>query len=338
MADGGEGTMDTLVKALHGEWKECEVCGPLRENVRALYGLLPGNKAVIEMAQASGLPLIPNKLRNAAKTTSFGTGMLIRDALDMGIRDITIAIGGSATNDGGIGAMQALGIKFLDEYGNNVEGCGESLGKIRNIDISDLHKAVVDTKFTVICDVTNTLLGKNGATYVFGPQKVADEETLKKLEIGMVNYSDVTKTILGKDFCEIPGSGAAGGLGFALMAFLGAELMSGIDTVLDLLDFEEKLKGVNLVITGEGRMDGQSCLGKVPSGVGKRCKKVGIPDVAVVGGLMPDYESIYECGIESVITTINCEMDLEYALAHSKALYLDAAKKLLRMIKYGINI
>ena len=292
-------------------------------------------KAIIEMAEASGLPLVPSDKRNPQKTTSYGTGMLIRDALENGITDITIAIGGSATNDGGMGAMQALGIKFLDENNNKLTGCGENLSKVKNIDLDNLHHAVAKTNFTVMCDVTNPLLGNQGATYTFGRQKGADDTMLAELEYGMSIYANKIKSIIGKDISGKEGSGAAGGLGFALMAFLGAKLQSGIDVVLDLLDFDKKLKDVDLVITGEGRMDNQSAFGKVPSGIGKRCKKMGVPAVAIVGGLLSGYESIYNCGIESVTTTINGAMTIDEALANSEDLYLDAARRLLRMIRCG---
>lgn len=335
VADGGEGTMDSLVNSLGGTWKTVDVLGPLQENIKARYGILPEGKAIIEMAEASGLPLVPSDKRNPQKTTSYGTGMLIRDALENGITDITIAIGGSATNDGGMGAMQALGIKFLDENNNELTGCGENLSKVKNIDLDNLHHAVAKTNFTVMCDVTNPLLGNQGATYTFGHQKGADDTMLAELEYGMSIYANKIKSIIGKDISGKEGSGAAGGLGFALMAFLGAKLQSGIDVVLDLLDFDKKLKDVDLVITGEGRMDNQSAFGKVPSGIGKRCKKMGVPAVAIVGGLLSGYESIYSCGIESVITTINGAMTIDEALANSEDLYLDAARRLLRMIRCG---
>lgn len=199
IADGGEGTMETLVKAMNGKYKHCLVKGPLGDNVKASYGILTENRAIIEMAQASGLTLISENQKNAEETTSFGTGMLICDALNEGIRDITIAIGGSASNDGGIGCMKALGAKFLDEEGNDIQGIGKFLGEIREIDLSDLHPAVNETKFTVMCDVVNPLLGEYGATYTFGSQKGADEEMLKRLEAGMKNYSEVTMKVTGKD-------------------------------------------------------------------------------------------------------------------------------------------
>lgn len=338
VADGGEGTMETVVHALDGTWKTVSVLDPLGNPINARYGLLPEQKAIIEMAEASGLPLVPISQRNAAKTSSFGTGMLICDALNAGIRDITIAIGGSATNDGGMGAMQALGISFLDKNEQEISGCGQNLALVSRVDISKLHPAAAQARFTVMCDVTNPLLGTNGATYTFGRQKGADDAMLAQLEQGMTQYAHAVQTSLGCDNSAAPGAGAAGGLGFALMTFLHAHPQPGIEAVLDLLNFDRALDGVDLVITGEGRMDWQSALGKVPSGVAKRCKKAGIPVVAIVGGLLDGYEAIYDCGIDSVITTINGAMSIQDAIANSQSLYLDAARRLMRMIRCGMFI
>lgn len=338
VADGGEGTMDVVVNELNGKFKEIPVKGPLFEDTVAAYGTLPNNRAIIEMAAASGLPMVPNEKRNPLYTTTYGTGQLIKDALESGIRKITIAIGGSATNDGGMGALTALGVKFLDSNGNELDGCGENLEKVCKIDISGMHPAVKETQFDVMCDITNPLLGEKGASYVFGPQKGADELMVKRLDGGMKNFADITASTIGEDYRNMEGAGAAGGLGFALKAFLGGELKPGIEAVLDLLDFDSHLKDVDLVITGEGRMDSQSAYGKVASGVGKRCKKAGVLAVAIVGGVMDGYEEIYNCGISSVITTINSAMDIDEAISRSEELYLDAAHRLLKMIKCGIDI
>ena len=338
VADGGEGTMDTVVEELHGTYREIPVKGPLGEEQRAVYGIFPGKKAVIEMAQASGLSLVPEALRNPRKTTSYGTGMLIADAMDQGIRDILIGIGGSATNDGGMGAMSALGIRFLDQNGRRLDGCGEDLGKVWSVDVSGMHPAVKETSFTVMSDVKNPLLGKDGATYTFGEQKGASEEDLKLLETGMAQYAEIAEKEMGKHTAAQAGAGAAGGLGFALLTFLDAKLKSGIETVLDIVEFDEKLKGTDLVITGEGRMDWQSSFGKVPSGVGNRCKKAGIPAAAVAGGLLEGYETIYDEGICTVMTTISGTMDLKEAMKRSEELYLDAACRLFQAISIGMKM
>lgn len=338
VADGGEGTLDAVLKERKGEKVTVAVHNPLFGRTEASYALFDGKEALIEMASASGLTLIEKDKRNPLKTTSFGTGELIRDAIDRGCKKIILAIGGSATNDGGMGAMSALGFKFLDRFGNVLRGTGEELEKTAKIEISQGKKLIEGVEFQVMCDVTNPLLGENGSSYVFAPQKGADSQCVKKLERGMEIYSHAVKEAVGKDFSQKPGAGAAGGMGFALMAFLGAQIKSGIDTVLDLIDFDEKIKSASLVITGEGRMDGQSVCGKVPYGVGMRCRKYNIPCVAVVGGLLEGYEKIYDSGVKSVITTINGEMSLEYAIENSERLYEDAAFRLLSAVKCGMEM
>ena len=266
-------------------------------------------------------------------TTSYGTGELIRDALDKGFRDLSIAIGGSATNDGGIGCMRALGVRFLDEDGNELSGCGGDLIKIRSIDRSGLDPRLRDTHVTVMCDVTNPLCGGNGATRTFGKQKGGTPEILDELEAGMENYRELLRREFGIDMDEEPGAGAAGGLGAALLSFLRAELRSGIETVLDLIEFDKKLEGVSLVVTGEGRADWQSAFGKVMQGVGRRCLRQGVSAVAIVGSMGDGAEQIFDYGIESMITTVNGVMPLEEALERAEELYLGAARRLFRMLR-----
>lgn len=338
VADGGEGTMEIIANELGGKLKKLTVKGPLFEDIEARYAVLPENKAVIEMAEASGLPLVPDDKKNPLYTTTFGTGQLIKDALDNGARHITISVGGSATNDGGIGALSALGFQFLDCNEKILKGTGESLEKICAVDLSRVHPAIKETTFEVVCDVTNPLLGKTGASYVFSPQKGADEKTVLHLDKGMENFADVTAKALNVDYRDIQGVGAAGGLAFGLKSYLGAELKSGINTVLDLLDFDSCIKGADLVITGEGRMDSQSVNGKVVSGVGLRCKKYNIPAVAITGGVLPGYEKIFDCGIASVMPTVNISMPLEEAMSRSEELYLYAAIRLLKLIKCAMDI
>ena len=287
----------------------------------------------MEMAAASGLPLVPAELRDPRNTTSYGTGELIRDALDKGFRDLSIAIGGSATNDGGIGCMRALGVRFLDGDGNELSGCGGDLIKIRSIDRSGMDPRLRDTHITVMCDVTNPLCGENGATRTFGKQKGGTPEILDELEAGMENYRELLRREFGIDMDEEPGAGAAGGLGAALLSFLRAELRSGIETVLDLIEFDKKLEGVSLVVTGEGRADWQSAFGKVMQGVGRRCLRQGVPAVAIVGSMGDGAEQIFDYGIESMITTVNGVMPLEEALERAEELYLGAARRLFRMLR-----
>lgn len=333
VADGGEGTTEAVLSAAGGRRMEAMVCGPLWERRKACYAALDGRRAVMEMAAASGLPLVPAELRDPRNTTSYGTGELIRDALDKGFRDLSIAIGGSATNDGGIGCMRALGVRFLDEDGNELSGCGGDLIKIRSIDRSGMDPRLRDTHVTVMCDVTNPLCGENGATRTFGKQKGGTPEILDELEAGMENYRELLRREFGIDMDEEPGAGAAGGLGAALLSFLRAELRSGIETVLDLIEFDKKLEGVSLVVTGEGRADWQSAFGKVMQGVGRRCLRQGVPAVAIVGSMGDGAEQIFDYGIESMITTVNGVMPLEEALERAEELYLGAARRLFRMLR-----
>lgn len=333
VADGGEGTTEAVLSAAGGRRMEAMVCGPLWERRKACYAALDGRRAVMEMAAASGLPLVPAELRDPRNTTSYGTGELIRDALDKGFRDLSIAIGGSATNDGGIGCMRALGVRFLDGDGNELSGCGGDLIKIRSIDRSGMDPRLRDTHITVMCDVTNPLCGENGATRTFGKQKGGTPEILDELEAGMENYRELLRREFGIDMDEEPGAGAAGGLGAALLSFLRAELRSGIETVLDLIEFDKKLEGVSLVVTGEGRADWQSAFGKVMQGVGRRCLRQGVPAVAIVGSMGDGAEQIFDYGIESMITTVNGVMPLEEALERAEELYLGAARRLFRMLR-----
>ena len=333
VADGGEGTTEAVLSAAGGRRMEAMVCGPLWERRKACYAALDGRRAVMEMAAASGLPLVPAELRDPRNTTSYGTGELIRGALDKGFRDLSIAIGGSATNDGGIGCMRALGVRFLDGDGNELSGCGGDLIKIRSIDRSGLDPRLRDTHVTVMCDVTNPLCGANGATRTFGKQKGGTPEILDELEAGMENYRELLRREFGIDMDEEPGAGAAGGLGAALLSFLRAELRSGIETVLDLIEFDKKLEGVSLVVTGEGRADWQSAFGKVMQGVGRRCLRQGVPAVAIVGSMGDGAEQIFDYGIESMITTVNGVMPLEEALERAEELYLGAARRLFRMLR-----
>ncbi|MBQ9061675.1 MAG: glycerate kinase [Eubacterium sp.] len=338
VADGGEGTADAVIAALDGSRIDVDVTGPLFETVSAFYGSLPGGKAVIEMASASGLPLVPPEKRNPLHTTTYGTGELIRHALDQGFTDLSIAIGGSATNDGGMGCAKALGVRFLDEHGKELEGIGADLEKIRSIDVSGLDPRICKTKITVMCDVTNPLCGKDGATYTFGAQKGADAAALDRLEAGMINYRDVIRRQFHIDPDQIQGGGAAGGLGTALTVFLGGEMKSGIETVLDLIRFDERLDGVDLVVTGEGRTDWQSCFGKVMQGVGMRAKKKGIAVVGLSGSLGKDAMNITEYGISSLMTTVDGPMPLEDALSRADELYYLGAVRMFRMIRLGMEL
>lgn len=303
VADGGEGTVDSLIKAAKGEKVYVKVKGPHFETIQSFYGILSdGKTAVIEMAAAAGLPLVENN-KNPLKTTTYGVGELIRHAVSKGCANIIIGLGGSCTNDGGAGMAAAMGVKFTDKDGKEFIPVGGTLCQIENIDTSgmlDLSGLTV----TAMCDVDNPLCGENGASKVFGPQKGADTEMVQFLDNNLKHFSDVIKSQLYKDILEMPGAGAAGGMGAGVSAFLGAELKRGIDVVLDTTGFNALLDGADIVFTGEGKIDGQSLRGKVVHGVATRAKTYGVPVIAVVGDIGDDINDIYKAGV-SVIMSIN---------------------------------
>ncbi len=289
MADGGEGTVDALVAATNGQLRESTVTGPLGEPVRACWGLLGdgGGTAVLEMAAASGLGLVPPDRRNPLLTTTFGTGELIAAALDSGVRRILIGIGGSATNDGGTGAAEALGVRFVDRNGRVLPSglSGGQLGRIARVDVASRDPRIGRVPIEVACDVDNPLCGPRGAAAVYGPQKGADPESVRILDANLAHMADVIQRDLGKDVRDIPGAGAAGGLGAGLLAFFDAKLRPGIQMVMDALRFSERIAGADLIITGEGRLDRQSMMGKLIEGVGRAAKSAGVPVIALVGSV-----------------------------------------------------
>lgn len=338
IADGGEGTLDAILATIDGRKETITVKSPVYTDIDAEIAFIDDkNRAIIEMAQASGLPLLKPEQRDPRYTTTYGTGQLIAYALDKGFKDIYIAIGGSATNDGGIGAMQALGAKFLDKNGNEVKGVGDSLSKIESIDCTGMNENIKSANFTVMCDVTNPLTGKDGATYVYSRQKGATDETIDILEEGMLHYEKKLIEYMNISTCNIPGAGAAGGIGMALTAFLNAKLKSGIDTILEIIDFETKLKGTDLVITGEGMMDSQSVFGKVAAGIGNACKKKNIPVLAIVGSMGSGAEDIYSCGVSTIIPTVNGVMSLDKAIDNCDSLLQSAARRAFKAIKIGMS-
>lgn len=315
MADGGEGTVRALVDANQGEIIYKKVTGPLGTPVNAFFGILgDGKRAVIEMAAASGLPLVPKDKANPMITTTYGTGELIKYALDFGVEELIIGIGGSATNDAGVGMAQALGIRFLDENGKEIGFGGKELIKIKKIDVNGLDKRILKTKIKVACDVTNPLYGPNGAAFVYAPQKGADKEMVKLLDRNLKYFAEIVKNQLGIDVQNIPGAGAAGGLGAGIVAFLNGKLLPGINIVLEANNFTEKLSGVKLVITGEGKIDGQTVNGKTPIGVAKEAKKYGIPVIAIAGTLGHDVNLVLKEGIDAVFSIIQKPTTLEKAI------------------------
>ncbi len=336
IADGGEGTVSAVLSALGGELKKAAVAGPLGEEVTAAFGLLPGRKAVIEMASASGITVISRK--DPMKASTYGTGQLIAVALDSGCTEIYIGIGGSATNDGGAGMAQALGASFTDRNGSPVPPRGGSLHLIDIIDISGMDKRLKGAKLTVISDVTNPLCGENGASVVFGPQKGASPEEVKLLDKGLKHFSRKVKEQLGVDLADVPGAGAAGGLGYGLMAFTGAELCSGIDSILDLCGFDALAEKADIIITGEGSLDKQSVLGKAPEGVAMRAKKSGRPVIAIAGSLGKGYEMMYGHGIDAAISGVCRPMNVREAVAASEELLAGAAERAMRLLKMGMGL
>ena len=339
VADGGEGTVDALLRAMGGQRMVAHVTGPMYERETAVWGLLSDGTAVMEMAQASGLPYVPADQKDPRQATSLGTGEMIAAAVRGGVRHILIGIGGSATNDGGMGMLTALGAKFTDKDGKEVKPIGGEMKNVEKADFSGLMPELKETTITVICDVTNPLLGENGATFIYGPQKGAIPAIRDELEAGMAHYAEIVSAACGKDIANFLGAGAAGGLGAALGGVLGAQLKSGIDAVLDAVDFDKKLEGVDLAITGEGRIDGQSVrFGKVPVGVAKRCASHGIPTVAIVGGIGDGAEGLFDLCESTIQTTVSGPMSLEKAMADAPALYEYAAERLLRAIRIGMNI
>jgi glycerate kinase len=338
IGDGGEGTVEALVAASEGEIVSLEVSGPLGEKVEASYGLIDPTTAVIEMASASGLVLVPEDRRDPRITSTYGTGELILDALENGVEEIILAIGGSATNDGGTGMASALGYRFLDAEGRTLPPGGAALASLARIDTTSVDPRLGKVRFRVACDVNNPLTGPTGASAVYGPQKGARPEDVKELDAALTRLSEVVAEQLGIKASETPGAGAAGGLGYGLLVFCGAVLERGIDLVLDALDFESRLDGIDLVITGEGKLDGQTAYGKVPVGISGRAKKLGVPVLAIAGDIGDDIEAVYDNGIDAVMSTVNRAMSLEEAMSRSRELLIDAAERAMRMIQIGINL
>lgn len=338
VSDGGEGTVESILHNCEGEKIECKVHGPNGKQRLASYALLKNGTAFIEMAEASGLILTSPKDRNSMTANTYGTGEMIKSALDFGCKNIVIGIGGSATTDGGTGMARALGYRFLTESGDEITYGGIGLLNLKKIDNSGVDKRIFDVDITVACDVNNPLYSNNGAAYVYAPQKGATREMVKQLDMGLMNLDRVVQNDMELDCSEIPGAGAAGGLGYGLMVFCGAHLQSGITTMLDMIGFDDYLKNCDLIITGEGRIDGQSINGKVPVGIGERAKKRAIPVVVIAGGIGDQLKTVYKYGISSVMVTVNCAMTLSEALKKTKPLMIEATERVMRMIKVGMDI
>jgi len=339
MADGGEGTVQSLVDATGGQLLTESVTDPLGGGVEANYGILgDGVTAVIEMAAASGLPLVPIGKRNPMFTTTYGTGELVKAALERGCRKFIIGIGGSATTDGGAGVAQALGVKLLDASDKDIAFGGIGLSNLAKIDISTIDERIAETETVVACDVDNPLTGPRGAAYVYSPQKGATPEQVELLDKYLGHFADIVKRDLGKDVKETPGAGAAGGLGAGLMAFLNAELKSGIDIVIEASNLRERMKGADLVITGEGQLDEQTAYGKTPTGVSKVAQEMGIPVLAIAGGIKPGAETSYEEGIDAMMSIVPGPISLDEAIERSSELVTETAERAARIIKIGFDL
>ncbi len=332
MADGGEGTVEAVAAATGATLRTCGVTGPLGESVEASYAVV-SDTAVIEMAAASGLHLVPPDKRNPLKTTTCGTGELVKAALDDGLSRVVAGVGGSATVDGGTGMAQALGVRFLDSAGGDVRGCGGNLARIERIDMSGLDPRVKQSAFEVACDVTNPLCGERGAAAVYGPQKGATPQMVDELERGLDHLARVIKRDIGADVAEMAGAGAAGGLAAGFVAFLGAELRSGVELLIETVRLEEKLRGADLLITGEGKLDEQTLSGKLPLGVTRLAAKYAIPAVAIAGAFEGDQKKFHDEGFATILTIAPRPVDLETSFKNASPWITDAAEHAMRVFK-----
>lgn len=331
VADGGEGTVECFVEAVQARPVEVEVTGPYGEDVRAIY-CRSGDRAVVEMASAAGLPMVRER-RNPQKTTTFGVGQIIRHAVENGCREVLLGLGGSCTNDGGCGCAAALGTRFFRANGEAFIPAGESLDQIVRIDIHEARQLLKNVKITVMCDVDNPLYGPNGAACVFAPQKGADPAAVEFLDGQLKAFSTVIQTQLGRSVGSTPGAGAGGGMGAGCIAFFNAQLKSGIDAVLDMVDFDRRLEGTDLVITGEGRIDAQSVRGKVISGVSRRTASRNTPLIAIVGGIGPGAEEAYDSGVTAIFGTDRQAASLSEIMPLAYENYRCTLEDILRLIR-----
>ena len=300
LADGGEGTTDALIEGMNGERIDLTVTGPMHTPVDAYYGYLKDtNTAVMEMASAAGITLVPDSEKNPLLATSYGVGEMINDAIQRGCRNFIIGIGGSVTNDGGIGMLKALGVRFLDENGKDAGEGGQALAKVARIDVSGMNPLLKECHIQVACDVNNPLCGENGSTYVYGPQKGVTEDMKKTLDEAMAHFARVTSETLENDYMNTPGAGAAGGLGYAFLAYTGAALTPGIELILDAVGLEEELSSADVVVTGEGRLDFQTAMGKAPVGVARLAKKYNAKVIAFAGSVTKEATACNKEGIDA---------------------------------------
>lgn len=320
LADGGEGTVDALIEGLNGERVNLTVAGPMGASVPCYYGFLKeSGTAIMEMASAAGITLVPDAEKNPLLATTYGVGEMIRHAMEQGCRNFIIGIGGSATNDGGIGMLKALGYEFLDRDGADVGEGGQALAKISSISTQNRHPLISECKFRIACDVNNPLCGENGATYIYGPQKGVTDSMKADLDAGMANFAKITAETLGQDHSAAAGAGAAGGLGFAFLSYIGAELTPGIDLILDAVNIENELKDADIAVTGEGRLDHQTAMGKAPVGVARLAKKYGAKVVAFAGAVTEGAVSCNDAGIDAFFPIVRGVATLEDAMKKENA-------------------
>lgn len=333
ISDGGEGVLEALINGVGGRRISVSVMDPLMRLIKAEYGILKdGNTAVIEMAKASGLELLKEPEKNPLITTTFGTGQLIKDALDKGCNKIIIGIGGSATNDGGVGMVRALGAKFLDDQGEEIPEGGGSLGGLTTIDLSNFDDRIQNCEIIVACDVSNPLSGANGASMVYGGQKGGSMEDLEFLDSNLAHYATKIKTTIGINIAQIPGAGAAGGTGAGLLAFLKGQLVNGIELILQTIKIEEFIKQADLVFTGEGKIDGQTLHGKTISGIAAMAKKHEVPVIVLTGKIGEGIDEIYNIGVSAVFSIVNQPMELRQAMDQAPELIRDCSKNIMAAI------
>ena len=340
LADGGEGTAAAFVEGMGAEEIKLTVTGPLGTPINSSYAVLrEQNTAVIETASAIGLTHIPETLRNPLHTTSMGAGELIRDALDRGLRKFIVGIGGSGTNDGGIGMLKALGFSFQDKKGQEIAGFGQDVGKIEQIDSSKADPRLSECTFQIACDVNNPLCGRTGASAVFGPQKGATEEIVEELDLALLHFSNLAKKLTGKDTADLPGSGAAGGLGYAFRTFLNGALEPGISIIMEAVELEEELRGADIVITGEGRLDGQTAMGKAPVGVARLAAEYGCQVIAFAGAVTPEARLCLEQGIDAYFPIVRGPGSVEEAMEKERAgkNMRDTAEQVFRLINSTVR-
>ena len=337
VGDGGEGTMECLIAACNGKKNSLMVEGPLGEQVEAHYGILPDQTVIFEMAEASGLNLLRPEQYNPMKTSTYGTGQLLQYAMKQGLSKMILCIGGSATNDGGMGALQALGIKFFDQYQQELRGCGENLIKIESIDLSDFVMNNMDFQLTILCDVVNPFTGENGATMIYGPQKGATSAMVQELEAGMIHFQKLLSKMVGGDYLILPGTGAAGGLGGALQVFCKGTLISGIDAVLEQTGFEQLIQDADAVITGEGKVDHQTLNGKVVYGVLKRCKAQNVPVYVLAGTAGEGASRLLEEGVAAMEFCSNSTFTIEKSLKYPKIALVEATERILDKLNHSLQ-